>query len=223
MPEDRIPLAQPDRRRGRRGRGDAHQCGQGHIEVFGAGMVAALILRGCGGSGGGSGTPTTTTTTIPAATLGACAVPNVTDSAAPRSDPAVTKAISTGDRSTRRGRVYEELWKHQAARADVDRRRRRSRPGLDEDIGQMAVIRDEGRLVLPANAFDLRAIAVSFARNGAGGYDLRRSIACFRARSARRFRSPTMTAHGWRCRSPSPFTPGAIRKRSSIPMATSPS
>jgi len=44
-----------------------------------------------------------------------------------------------------------------------------------EDIGQVAVVRDEGDLVLPANAFDLRAVAVAFTRNGIGGYDVRRS------------------------------------------------
>ena len=44
-----------------------------------------------------------------------------------------------------------------------------------EDIGQVAVVRDEGDLVLTPNAFDLRAVGVAFARNGSGGYDVRRS------------------------------------------------
>lgn len=44
-----------------------------------------------------------------------------------------------------------------------------------QDIGQLAVVRDEGELILPANPYDLRGIAVTFARNGGGGYDLRRS------------------------------------------------
>src|SRR5439155_25510977 len=79
-------------------------------------------------------------------------------------------------RRTRRGRVYEELWKHQAAVA-----RRRVTPAViapaatAEDIGQVAVIRDQGDILLQPNAFDLRAVAISFARNGAGGYDARRS------------------------------------------------
>jgi len=88
----------------------------------------------------------------------------------------VPKPESTSDRRTRRGRVYEELWKHQAA---LNRRRLTpssvSAAATAEDIGQVAVIRDQGDLLLPANVFDLRAAAVAFARNGAGGYDARRS------------------------------------------------
>ena len=89
--------------------------------------------------------------------------------------PSPPKPASTDDRRTRRGRTYEELWKHQAAMA-----RRRSPASVApaasaEDIGQVAVVRDDGDLVLPANPYDLRATAVAFARNGSGGYDVRRS------------------------------------------------
>jgi hypothetical protein len=92
------------------------------------------------------------------------------------------KGESTGDRRTRRGRVLEELWKHQAAGG-----RRRLTPSsiapasTSEDIGQVAVIRDEGDIILPANAFDLRNLAVTFARNGSGGYDARRSDRAFQS------------------------------------------
>ena len=40
-------------------------------------------------------------------------------------------------------------------------------------------MRDEGDLVLPPNAFDLRSAAFLFARNGSGGYDVRPSTARF--------------------------------------------
>jgi hypothetical protein len=93
----------------------------------------------------------------------------------------------------RRGRPYEELWKHQAAVAG-----RRLTPAsvapsaTAEDFGQIAVIRDEGDLVLAANPYDLRSIAVAFARNGTGGYDVRRSDRAFQStvgeRTARRRR-----------------------------------
>ena len=141
--------------------------------------MGALILAGCGGSGGGGGTPTTTTTTIPAATLGACAVPAVTDSAATRSTTAVTKAISTDDRSTRRGRVYQELWKHEAAEQSRSRTRTITPQAVVEDIGQISVVRDEGDIILAANAYDLRSLAVTFARTGVGGFDLRPSTRSF--------------------------------------------
>jgi hypothetical protein len=136
-----------------------------------AALVATVVIAACGGSG----TPPPPTTEPPPSTSGNCSIPiepaalNVT--IGPRSKP-----ISTDDRRTRRGRVYEQLWKHEAARAG----RRFSPTSISpsastEDIGQVAVVRDEGDLVLTANAFDLRAVGVAFARNGSGGYDVRRS------------------------------------------------
>ena len=135
-------------------------------------IIATLLMAACGGNDGG--TPPPSTTVPPPATSGSCSIPLAP--AALTSISAQPKPASTDDRRTRRGRAYEELWKHQAAIA-----RRRSAPASiapaasAEDIGQVAVVRDEGDLVLPANAFDLRAIAVAFARNGSGGYDARRS------------------------------------------------
>jgi hypothetical protein len=82
----------------------------------------------------------------------------------------------------RRGRVYEELWKHEAAV-----RGRRLAPAsiapaaVAEDIGQIAVVRDEGDVVIAANPYDLRSTAVTFGRNGSGGYDLRRSDRAFQS------------------------------------------
>jgi hypothetical protein len=108
-----------------------------------------------------------------------CTIPLETASARERATPGL-KPVSTGDRKTRRGRVYEELWKHQSATA-------RSRPAsagpaaTGEDIGQIAVVRDEGDLVLPANQFDLQTKGFVFARNGSGGYDVRLSSRPFQS------------------------------------------
>ena len=86
------------------------------------------------------------------------------------------KAAPEGGARLRRGRVYEELWKHQAA---ANRRRIGAAAIVPEsvaqDVGQVAVIRDQGDLILPPNVFDLRAAGIAFARNGVGGYDVRRS------------------------------------------------
>jgi len=78
--------------------------------------------------------------------------------------------------------VYEELWKHEAAA-----RARRIAPqtvspqAISEDIGQIAVVRDEGDLILPPNPYDLRSIAVTFVRTGVGPFDLRRSDRTFQS------------------------------------------
>jgi hypothetical protein len=50
-----------------------------------------------------------------------------------------------------------------------------------EDIGQIAVVRDEGDIILPANPYDLRSLAVAFARNGVGTYDPRPSSRSFQS------------------------------------------
>jgi hypothetical protein len=143
-----------------------------------AALAATLLTAACGGNGGTTPPPSTSP---PPATSGSCSIPLA--QAAPSSSPAPPpKRRSTDDRRTRRGRVLEQLWKHQAARGE-----RRLAPASispaasTEDIGQVAVVRDEGDLVLPANAFDLGAIAVAFARNGAGGYDIRRSDRTFQS------------------------------------------
>ena len=137
-------------------------------------LGAQLAMIACGGDSGGTPSPTTPAPAPAPTTNVSCSVPLTAASLS--ATPSKPKAISTGDRRTRRGRAYEEMWKHQAALA-----RRRLAPAsiapaaTSADVGQIAVVGDEGDLLLPANPYDLRAVDVAFARNGAGGYDLRRS------------------------------------------------
>jgi hypothetical protein len=143
------------------------------LELIGA-IAISVVAAACGGGNSG-GTPPPTTSPPPSST-GSCSVPVrplASDISTGRRQP---KRESTGNRRTRRGRVYEELWKHQAASTG-----RRLTPfsiapqSTTEDVGQLAVMRDEGDLILPANAFDLRSVGITFGRNGSGGYDARRS------------------------------------------------
>ena len=134
--------------------------------------IAMLLMASCGGNAGG--TPPPVATVPPPASSGSCSIPLA--AAAVIDMPAPAKPASTDDRRTRRGRVYEELWKHQAEVARRPLAPASVSPAASaEDIGQVAVLRDEGDLVLPPNPYDLRAISVGFARNGSGGYDVRRS------------------------------------------------
>ena len=48
------------------------------------------------------------------------------------------------------------------------------------DVGDVAVLRDEGDLILPANTYDLKAVGLRFTRNGSGGYDVRQAESAFR-------------------------------------------
>jgi len=54
----------------------------------------------------------------------------------------------------------------------------RSRDNVD--VGEIAVVQDEGDLIAPPNSFDLRGAGVRFTRNGSGGYDARRITGTFR-------------------------------------------
>ena len=139
-----------------------------------AAATAALMAVACSPGGGGG---STTTTTVP--TTGACPTSIESSALEPRA-PAQPKSAVTSDRATRRGRVYQELWKHQAAASRV-RTRTIAPEAVVEDVGQIAVVRDQGDIILPANAYDLRNIAVAFVRNGVGTYDLRRSDRLFQS------------------------------------------
>lgn len=136
-----------------------------------------MLSFACGGGGGGSAPPNGTPTPV---TPGACAVSIETEAIRPRTSVA-SKAKSIGDRATRRGQVYQELWKHQAALRTRPAARTISPAATSEDEGQIAVLRDDGDLVLPANAYDLRSTAVTFARNGVGGFDVKRSDRTFQS------------------------------------------
>jgi hypothetical protein len=151
--------------------------GSRHARRAMAAIATTLVMVSCGGET--SGTPSPQTPAPAPAASGSCSTPLT---AALTTTPTHEKPVSTDDRRMRRGRVYEELWKHQAAAGG-----RRLAPAsiapasTAEDIGQIAVVRDEGDLVLAANPYDLRSIAVAFARNGSGGYDVRRSDRSFQS------------------------------------------
>ena len=77
--------------------------------------------------------------------------------------------------------VPQLLWMHQAARAqgliqalDADL------PVDSEDVGEVAVLQDNGDLIARANRFDLSDVSLRFTPNG-GGYDLTRADGAFRS------------------------------------------
>jgi hypothetical protein len=94
----------------------------------------------------------------------------------------------TGDiDGTNRWRVFDDLWRHRQA-AGLRERQPRPRTGdpaatvprENVDIGEIAVLNDQGDLIAPANPYDLRNTGLGFTRNGAGGYDVRRIDGTFR-------------------------------------------
>jgi hypothetical protein len=139
----------------------------------------ALIFVACGGGGGGTpspspspspGTQNPCVNALEAGLDAALEAPRLPDG--PPKDPAPI------DDSTR-WRVLEDLWTNRAAAARVAPQALTA-PTRSADIGDIAVLHDQGDLILPANAFDLQGAGLRFSRNDAGGYDVGRVEATFR-------------------------------------------
>jgi len=141
-------------------------------------VMLALVPAACGGGGGGGGgtTPTPTPTPTPTNPCGAGLTAG---------ELAETMSIESGEKS--RGfrdsvspwGVLDSIWAHNTAV-------RRGLIGpltletLADDVGEIAVLQDNGDLVLTPNRFDLQGLGLRFTRNGGGGYDVARIPGTFR-------------------------------------------
>ena len=152
--------------------------------------VLFLFLQGCGGSsGGGGGTPTppgggggggSSQNPCPTSATTAETLPSrIQDER--RADK---KRAIDGDS---RFRLFDSLSLHREAQQWRERDGRDLSPvaGAEPlrrgiDIGEIAVVQDEGDLIAPANAYDLRGIGLRYTRNSAGGYDVVRVALNFR-------------------------------------------
>jgi hypothetical protein len=150
-------------------------------------LQLGLLASACGGSSSPPGsTPPPTTTTDPCSSAASAVLTDDQfESLNPTSAEAVALKTHVIDGSPR-WRVLDALWTHRenAARADAareDRRRGLSRGRSNADVGDIAVLQDEGDLILPPNSYDLRSLGLRFTRNGAGGYTITRVAGNFRA------------------------------------------
>jgi hypothetical protein len=146
-----------------------------------AGLLGACGGGGSGGGSGGSGNPTPPpgggTPQSPCSTTG---VEPEEASTAPVTESAARKReIVDG---TPQGRLLDALWTHRERTARVrDQAVQTVTTGRDSiDIGEIAVIQDEGDIITSPNLYDLRGLGLRFTRNGAGGYDVRRIDGAFR-------------------------------------------
>ena len=150
-----------------------------------AGALLLITLQACSGGGGGGTTPTP-----PApgggSTQNPCSNVSVTGLAAPQDRvqqaQQARKRLQVDGRS--RYNVLNELSKHKQREIDGTAASSSPRTALSgrdaEDVGEIAVILDEGDIVAPPNTFDLRNSGVRFTRNGSGGYDAQRIDPLFR-------------------------------------------
>jgi hypothetical protein len=139
-------------------------------------LLLALTLTACGGDDGGSSPPPSP----PAQDPCAAERQEAFEAQAPADASASVAKRGALDPSPRL-RVLESLWIHEQA---TERRRSITTLGpvaaTSADVGDIAVLRDEGDLIVPANNFDLKGVGLRFTRNSQGGYDVRQADAAFR-------------------------------------------
>ncbi len=77
-----------------------------------------------------------------------------------------------------RSTLLDVLWRHRAAQRRLTTLAVSSR--ATEDVGDVAVIQDEGDVIAPANTFDLQVTGLRYLPKVGGGYDIVRTDSSFR-------------------------------------------
>jgi len=150
--------------------------------------MVALLVSACGSSSGSSSNPPPATSTNPCAS--AADEADQSEIAVPPDELAARRErkINVLDGNPR-WRVLDALWTHREY-LERDQRtpgeRRTLSPRNSADVGEIAVLQDEGDLILPPNTYDLRSLGLRFTRNGSGGYNVNRIDGNFRAALGRR-------------------------------------
>lgn len=140
-------------------------------------LVGAALLARC--EGGGSTSPPSSPPSSPQPVNPCSGVAFEVDTPALQPLPAAPSwkgRVVDGDP---RWRVLDSLWSHRGA---VDRGLIGPPPALPitADLGEIAVLQDEGDLVLRPNTLDLRDTGLRFTPNAGGGYDAQRIDGAFR-------------------------------------------
>lgn len=146
-------------------------------------MLSSIVALGCGGGSGGSApTPPPSNTPPPSSQQNPCETVSLEPLEPANIQPIVNKTAPEGPPAGRAG-ALETLWKHRAVQAQQaqDTNAALSPAPLAEDVGDVAIVQDEGDLILRPNMFDLKGTGLRFAPNGAGGYDVSHVSADFRA------------------------------------------
>ena len=143
-------------------------------------LSLAWMVAACGSNNGGSPGPSPgpgTGTTNPCAT--ATVEGEAVSVAGEATASTLRQKTEVIDRDPR-WRVLDALWIHRQ-RAGRARELAATVSGRNSiDIGEIAVLQDEGDLIAPPNAMDIRSQGLRFTRNGGGGYDVARIDGTFR-------------------------------------------
>jgi len=147
-------------------------------------LVLALLAAACGGSSSPpANTPPSGTTTNPCTTA-------VTADEAEGQPPLAAEALQAQARKrnvldgTSKWRVLDHLWTHSTAatRPEIAALQRRALSSANNaDVGDIAVVQDEGDVILPPNTYDLKNVGLRFSRNSSGGYTVAHIEGLFRS------------------------------------------
>src|SRR5262245_10121467 len=132
-----------------------------HRSAWTSAAAIALACWGCGGGGGGGSNPPGTTTPPPSGSSNPCATAFTAGELALADAAPVRNVTQAADRKRgnvrgqTKGDVRELLWTHRAPREARDDRRAAPRdvpdaaaPAATEDVGEIAVIEDDGTIFL---------------------------------------------------------------------------
>jgi hypothetical protein len=146
--------------------------------VMAAVATCAALAMACGDGGGGGSDPTSPPSSSPPATSAENPCPAPRASAA-RLDGARSAKASQPTHVDPRSTLADVLARHQEAQGRV-RPLAAASPLASVDVGEIAVIQDEGDLVMPANTFDLHGTGLRFTPRS-GGYDVSRIDGSFQS------------------------------------------
>ncbi len=150
-----------------------------------AACAVALAFGACGGGSGGGGTPPPSPgggngSEVCTGTGAEADVLELQPSrtSATAADLAARKAERVDGNP--RGRHLDALWLNQARAGRITRPDALTSGRSNIDVGEIAVVQDEGDLIESPNPYDLRNLGLRFTRNNAGGYDVARIDGAFR-------------------------------------------
>jgi len=135
-----------------------------------AAMALGLLASACGGSGSSSSPNPPPTSTNPCASA---ALEEEEQAEVSPEEQAAARVLKTNvlDGSPR-WRVLDALWTHRQYQDRGEPRTPGGRRGVSSranvDAGEIAIVQDEGDIILSPNNFDLSSAGLRFARNGSG-------------------------------------------------------
>ncbi len=142
--------------------------------------MLVLLLPSCGGSGASTPTPTASASPSAPAITSPCTAALAASSDFPVAARSSAAGKEHGGLGSDKRDPRDHLWAHRAALLEGRVGARDTRAAAAADVGDIAVLQDNGSLIISPNPFDLAGQGVRFLPNRSGGYDVAVADASFR-------------------------------------------